>query len=269
MNIITGYRGEPHITSQMDRDVNMGIFGGGAYIANVGEKLEPTIVSANEIRLADGLIIAEGCAAEIPSGTTQSVTIQNGAQGYLRRDLIVARYTKDLSTSVESMELAVIKGTPASLTPALPSYTTGSIAAGDTLVDFPLFEVDLDGVNVTEVKQIAKSVDGIMDVAESMDALANLMTGKVNKYVWNSETQLEEAIPSLGYKEVFLYVGVGEFSRLLMDSNHDCFGIGFKASANAVFLLTVCYASLYYTIHRTDGTGDNYWPLKLNTRYDD
>ena len=49
MNIITGYRGEPHITSQMDRDVNMGIFGGGAYIANVGEKLEPTIVSANQV----------------------------------------------------------------------------------------------------------------------------------------------------------------------------------------------------------------------------
>lgn len=269
MNIITGYRGEPHITSQMDRDVNMGIFGGGAYIANVGEKLEPTIVSANQVVFFDGLIIAEGCAAEIPSGTTQSVTITNGQQGMLRRDLVVARYSKDLSTSVESMELAVIKGTPASLTPALPSYTTGSIAAGDTLVDFPLFEVDLDGVNVTEVKQIAKSVDGIMDVVESMDALANLMTGKVNKYVWNSETQLEQAIPSLGYKEVFLYVGVGEFSRLLMDSNHDCFGIGFKASANAVFLLTVCYGSLFYTVHRTDGTGDNYWPLKLNTRYDD
>lgn len=269
MNIITGYRGEPHITSQMDRDVNMGIFGGGAYIANVGEKLEPTIISANTIQFADGLIIAEGCAAEIKSGTVQTVTIANGSLGMLRRDLVVARYTKDLSTSVESMELAVIKGTPASLTPALPSYTTGSIAAGDTLVDFPLFEVDLDGVNVTEVKQIAQSVDGIMDVVESMGALTNLMTRKVNKYVWNSETQLEQAITSLSYKEVFLFVGVGEFSRLLMDSNHDCFGIGFKASANAVFLLTVCYGSLFYTVHRTDGTGDNYWPLKLNTRYDD
>lgn len=269
MNIITGYRGEPHITSQMDRDVNMGIFGGGAYIANVGEKLKPTIVSANEIRLADGLIIAEGCAAEIPSGTTQSVTITNGQQGMLRRDLVVARYTKHLSTSVESMELAVITGTPASLTPALPPYTTGSIAAGDTLVDFPLFEVDLDGVNVTEVKQIAQSVGGIMDVVDGMDALTNLMTGKVNKYVWNSETQLEQAIPSLSFKEVFLYAGVDEFSRLFMDSNHDCFGIGWRASTSAVFLLTVCSNTLFYTVHRVDGTGDNYWPLKLNTRYDD
>ena len=269
MNIITGYRGEPHITSQMDRDVNMGIFGGGAYIANVGENLEPTIISANTIQFADGLIIAEGCAAEIPSGTVQTVTIANGSLGMLRRDLVVARYNKVLNTSVESMELAVITGTPASLTPALPSYTTGSIAAGDTLVDFPLFEVDLDGVNVTEVKQIAQSVDGIMDVVDNMDALTNLMTGKVNKYVWNSETQLEEAIPSIGSKEVFLYVGVGAFSRLLMDSNHDCFGLGWKASANAVFLLTVCYGSLYYTVHRTNGTGDNYWPLRLNTRYDD
>ena len=269
MNIITGYRGEPHITSQMDRDVNMGIFGAGAYIANVGSKLAPTIVSANEIRLADGLVIAEGCAAEIPSGTTQTVNIQNGVQGMLRRDLIVARYNKAVSTSVESMDLAVITGVAVGSSPALPTYTQGSIADGDAQVDFPLYEVDLDGVNVTEVKQLASSTDGITDVMDSMSAMTSLMTGKVNKYTWNSAAQLEAAIPSLSSKEVFLYVGVGAFSRLLMDSNHDCFGIGFKASANAVFLLTVCYGTLYYTVHRTDGTGNNYWPLNLNTRYDD
>lgn len=155
MNIITGYRGEPHVTSQMYRDINRGIFGGGAYITDVGSKLAATIVSANEVRIADGLLIAEGCAAEVAYGTSESLTIANGAQGMLRKDLIVARYSKAPSTSVESMSLVVITGTPAASNPAAPEYSGGSIVAGDTTVDFPLYEVNLNGVAITSVTRVA------------------------------------------------------------------------------------------------------------------
>ena len=78
MKIITGYRGEPHITPQQDRNVNMGIFGTGAYIANLGNKLAATVVSANEITIADGLLVAEGCTAEVERGTSESMEIANG-----------------------------------------------------------------------------------------------------------------------------------------------------------------------------------------------
>lgn len=155
MNIITGYRGEPHVTSQMYRDINRGIFGGGAYITDIGSKLSATIVSANEVRIADGLLIAEGCAAEIAYGTSESLTIANGAQGMLRKDLIVARYSKTPSTSVESMSLVVITGTTAASNPAAPEYSDGSIVAGDTTVDFPLYEVNLNGVAITGVTRVA------------------------------------------------------------------------------------------------------------------
>ena len=64
MEIITGYCGEPHVTEQQDRDVNMSIFGRGLKIANIGSKLASTVVSANEITIADGLLIADGCAGE-------------------------------------------------------------------------------------------------------------------------------------------------------------------------------------------------------------
>ena len=108
MNIITGYRGEPHITSQQDRNVNIGIFGSGTHIVNVGSQMAATIVSANEITIADGLMVAEGCTATIERGMTESMMIENGAQGMLRKDLIVARYTKTSGTGVEDMQLAVI-----------------------------------------------------------------------------------------------------------------------------------------------------------------
>lgn len=151
MKIITGYRGEPHITSQQDRNVNIGIFGSGTHIVNVGSKMAATIVSANEIVIADGLLVAEGCTAEIARGTSESIAVDNGSQGMLRKDLIVARYTKTSGTGVEDMQLAYIAGTPAASAPALPSYNEGSIANGDTLVDFPLYTVNINGISVESV----------------------------------------------------------------------------------------------------------------------
>lgn len=158
MNIITGYRGEPHITSQQDRDINTGVFGTGAYILNVGSKLAATVISANEIQIADGVIVAEGCAAEIENGTTESMAISNGDQGMYRKDLIVLRYTKNSGTGVENMELAVIEGTPAASSPAVPSYTSGSIADGDTTVEFPIYRVNLDGITIDSVTSLLSTV---------------------------------------------------------------------------------------------------------------
>lgn len=159
MNIITGYKGEPHITSQQDRNVNIGIFGSGTHIVNVGSKMAATIVSANEITIADGLLVAEGCTAEIERGTSESIAIENGAQGMLRKDLIVARYTKTSGTGVEDMQLAYIAGTPAASAPALPAYNTGTIASGDTLVDFPLYTVNLNGISIESVERMVDYVE--------------------------------------------------------------------------------------------------------------
>jgi len=177
MNIITGYRGEPHITSQQDRNVNIGIFGSGTHIVNVGSQMAATIVSANEITIADGLMVAEGCTATIERGTTESMMIENGAQGMLRKDLIVARYTKTSGTGVEDMQLAVITGTPAASAPADPVYTSGSIANGDVLVEFPLYRVSINGINVESVTRIPS----LISLPESMEEMQTALTDVVNR----------------------------------------------------------------------------------------
>ena len=186
MKIITGYRAEPHITAQQDRNVNMGIFGSGTYIVDMGSKLAATVVSANEITIANGLLVAEGCTAEIERGTSESLEIANGSQGMLRTDLIVARYTKASGTGVEDMQLAVITGTPAASNPADPSYNTGSIASGDTLVDFPLYRVSLNGISIETVTRIpsivsvAKTSD-VSAVSSALSTLSNTVTTLSNK----------------------------------------------------------------------------------------
>ena len=191
MNIITGYRGEPHITGQQDRDINMSIFGAGLHIMDIGSKMAATIVSANEITIADGLLIADGCAAEISRGTSESMEIENGSQGMQRIDLIVARYTMVAGTGVEDMELAVITGTPAESSPAVPAYTSGSIENGDALVEFPLYRVDINGITIESVTRIPNIVE--IPNKSYVDSIKNTLTNLIN----TTKTQLQNSINSL------------------------------------------------------------------------
>ena len=198
MNIIWGYKADPHITAQQLRNTYIGIFGEDAHILDVGSKLAATVVSATEIQIADGVMIGQGCTASIEHGMTESLTIANGSQGMQRKDLIVARYSKVASTGVESMTLAVITGTPASSSPADPAYNSGDIADGDSPVDFPLYRVNLSGISITSVERLADvvSINGKFDdvdtridgVDESISAIRTDMGGVKMKAVSKTVT---------------------------------------------------------------------------------
>lgn len=195
MNIITGYRGEAHITADQIRDQNQGCFGGGSYILDVGNKLNATAISATSVQLEDGMISHQGCTASIPYGTVESVTIGNGSQGMKRIDLIVARYTKDSGTGVEDMELAVIQGTPAASNPSAPSYNQGSIHAGDSPVDMPLYQVILDGISIDEIVQVAPEVK---TQAESDNQLS-LLGALLDSFIQTAETTNLNNITETGF----------------------------------------------------------------------
>lgn len=182
MNIITGYRAEAHITAQQDRDTNIGIFGDGVAILDVGSNMASTVISANEVQIADGVMVAEGCTAEIAKGTTESLTIANGTQGMKRTDLIVARYTKNSGTGVESMALAVVTGTPAASSPATPSYNSGAISDGDSPVDFPLYKVNLNGISIDSVNRLVDVV-GITSLIESVSDSVTAVRTELNEHL--------------------------------------------------------------------------------------
>lgn len=174
MNIITGYVGEPHVTSQQERNTNIAIFGNDArIIGGVNSELEATVVSANLVEISDGMIVCEGCTAEIPRGTNDSLVIENGEQGMKRIDLIVARYTRNANTGAESMELVVIKGTSAASDPVEPSYNTGLIADGDSPVDFPIYQVNIDGISITSVDALVGTVNIPDLISDSISSALN------------------------------------------------------------------------------------------------
>lgn len=152
LHLITGYAGEEHITSADQGAYNMGTFGEGEFVLDRGSKFAATVVTNNQITIANGEALMQGRFIKLAVGTTESVTIDNGSSGMKRKDLIVLRYSKDAGTGIESVALAVKKGTPSSGTPSDPAVTTGTITDGTDLVnEMKLYRVNLDGLNIVSV----------------------------------------------------------------------------------------------------------------------
>lgn len=194
MDIITGYTGSPHVTAEQDRDVNIGIFGAESYVLRTGSRLKAEVSSNNEIKVRDGVIMHQGCAASIKKNTYDSLTIANGSQGMKRVDLIVARYSRDQNTKEESLVLKVIQGTPKESGPAVPGYTTGDIQAGDLIADMPLYQVTLNGLNITEVKQLFATQDSIAELSSNLTK-ANSKITTTNTNLAKTNTVLENRKP--------------------------------------------------------------------------
>lgn len=171
MDIITGYTGTPHITAENDRDINIGIFGSKSYVLQTGTMLTAEISNNNEIKVRDGVIMHQGCAASIKKNTYDSVTINNGSQGMKRIDLLVARYEKQPETNVESLTLKVLQGTPVETSPQVPEHTEGDIQVGDTVADMPLYEVEIDGLNITEIRKVFQTMGDLESVNGNMKKL--------------------------------------------------------------------------------------------------
>ena len=172
MELILGTAGQPHVTSQQMREIFKMVVGSGSYILNSGEYIEPELQSNQALRIRSGILMHHGGIAEVKQNTYDEVTIGNGTQGMKRIDLVVARYTKDPETEHETMTWVAIQGTPAASDPVAPAYTEGDMQNGDLTDDCPVFEVHLDGIQVTEVVKLV----------EILDCDLSSLNGKTKKY---------------------------------------------------------------------------------------
>lgn len=194
MEIITGYTGKPHVTAEQDRDVNEGIFDTGSFVLKTGSQLAAELVSNNEIKVRDGVLVIQGCTAVIKKNTYDPVTIANGSQGMKRIDLIVARYNKNEETKIEEVTLTVIQGTPNASTAAVPTYKTGDIQSGDLVADMPLYKVTLDGLNVTSVDKMFTVIPTLPELSSNL-AKANSKITTTNTNLAKTDTVLENRKP--------------------------------------------------------------------------
>lgn len=171
MELVTGFKGEPHISAENWADLNRGIVGDGSYVLPGGEKFRAELVTNNLLKIYDGCGIMQGRQIVIPAGQSDEITIDNGTQGEKRIDLVGVRYTKDDSSKIESTAPFYLKGTPAESDPVAPAYTEGNIRAGDLTADWPLYELELDGLNVISVTPLFETLLTGADVKAELEAL--------------------------------------------------------------------------------------------------
>lgn len=201
MEIVTGHRGTPHVTPYKVRDFNIGIVGAEDYVMNGGSELEAQLVSNNRIDIKDGSICMQGTHAVIPKNINDELTIENGMQGEKRIDLIVARYEKVADSGVESVNTVVLQGTPSKESPIVPGHVVGDIRNGDLKHEMPLYEVELDGINVIEVRPVFKKIVSAAEQQKMIELLnGNCIKVVDSKSITTNGYNYEYSILSFGDK---------------------------------------------------------------------
>jgi hypothetical protein len=178
LHLVTAHLDEPHVTAENQGNLNIEIFGNGDFVFDAGQNFEASKISNNLVRIYDGRGMMEGRFFEMDEGDYEDIAVENGTQNQKRIDLVVARYVKDSETAIETVSFEIIKGTP-STTPVQPSYNEGSILAGDTLVDFPMYAIHLDGIVIDNIEQLFEIKDGIGD------ALGEIPPSQIDEW-WGS-----------------------------------------------------------------------------------
>ena len=161
MQLNTGDTGRT-VTASADGSLYSKIFGSGCYVLAGGNEFSVEVQSNNLIKMNDGDLIMQGRHVYIPASDSESITINNGSQGMNRKDLIVARYTKT-TEGKEDVSVYVIQGTSTEGTAVTPEYVEGNILQGAAAKDFPLYEVELSGINIVSVTKLFTVIEPYCD----------------------------------------------------------------------------------------------------------
>jgi hypothetical protein len=172
------------VSAETDGALFAGIFGNAKYVLGNGSQFKAEVQSNNIVKISDGDAVMYGRHVRIPANDSALVTINNGHSGTNRIDLIVFRYTKD-STGKETVDLAVIQGEDSTGTAAAPATIDGDILTGAMQADFPLYRVELNGLNIVSVTAMFDVIGNISqltktnkDLSNKLAEISQKMTGK-------------------------------------------------------------------------------------------
>lgn len=158
------------VSAESDGALFAGIFGSAKYVLENGSQFKAEVQSNNIVKISDGDAVVYGRHVRIPANDSALVTINNGHSGTNRIDLIVFRYTKD-STGKETVDLVVIQGEDSTGTATAPTAVDGNILTGAMQSDFPLYSVELNGINIVKVNPLFNVIGNISKLKEELTEL--------------------------------------------------------------------------------------------------
>lgn len=213
--LMDGYVGGPHITETQTGLANQGLYGQDDYVLSSGRRAEAQVLTNNSIRIFDAVFVIQGRRDVIAANDYTDVSIDNGAQGMNRNDIIVRRYTKDESSEIENTEYAVIKGTPTSGEAEDPAVTTGDIRSGALEHEMKLYRVKLEGLNIVAVEPLFQV---LMDMSTINANLAEKIYDQSALLIADFYNVTDFDLRKRG-NEVFFNVSISMQSGTQFDSN--------------------------------------------------
>lgn len=192
LELVTGYSAEPHVSSADDGALNACVFGTGRAVLDLGQKFAASITSNNEITILDGDAIDQGRHIRMTPGDYETVTISNGSAGLYRSDLICIQYEKNPETDAETASFVVVEGTPGS-SYVDPEVTDGDILSGDTLDQFPLYRVKIDGFSLDSIEPLFTVRNTIRDAVDTAQSTADSAVDAASAAQSTADTAVSKA----------------------------------------------------------------------------
>ena len=131
-------------------------------VFKIGENLRAEIISNNQIKIHDGVLIIGGRFARIQQGTTISINIKNGVSGQKRNTIILAKI--NISEHNDTLNIETKDGVPGR-TATDPKIIDGNLYNGAKIKEMPLYRVKIDGINIVGIERMFK----IKNLAEKGD----------------------------------------------------------------------------------------------------
>lgn len=161
VELITGHAGSAHVSAADVGWLNAGTYGTGKYVLDTQTKFACFVQSANLVTVGTGDAVFQGRHVRVSA--TENVSIDNGAQGMNRNDIICIKYEYNSGTGVETASLAVVKGTATSGTPSDPTIPSGNIFSGSTAAYMPLWRIPILGITLGTPVQLFNELGTIED----------------------------------------------------------------------------------------------------------
>lgn len=245
IELVTGHAGAAHVSGADVGALLAGTVGSGSYILAT-EAPTLTMTDANTLTIPACELLLQGRHVRLTASET--VTIASGSQSGYRRDIVMARYTMDTTTSVEDVELVVVTGTTASSESAAVDPTTeysgASILDGATTVDIPLIRVSLAGLTPSPA-WVVGTFDNVDDSINALDSRVDTL-----------ETQLNGHHIYQGYYTK--NVGTNATEATIWTKNG--FESTFNVQSGKFFACAVFFANANYDAGALGVVGSECWP---------
>ena len=187
-----------HVYAEDDAALFEGIFGKDG-VLNVGSKMAyERTERANEIRIKDGMIVCGGHLGRNRYADYTDVTISNGAAGYKRNDIIVARFTRTGSYGTDTYTINVVSGTRTSGTPADPAITQEDVYASGNRREIPLYRVKLNGTAIEAIEPLFTVIPTIPELLKRNAGGSGVITIDPPSTLYNGILNVDKVNEMLG-----------------------------------------------------------------------